>query len=68
VLAEHVRAHALGGFDIEPHRLVARRRVEPVGPEALVERAEVKDGLAVQQEARHAVLVLAERDGAVGEV
>jgi hypothetical protein len=48
VLAQHVAAHLLHRLDVEAHRFERRRGVEAVGPEALVERTELKQRLAVQ--------------------
>ena len=49
-------------------RLVGRRRVEPVGPPALIQRADWKSGLVVEHQPRDARVVLAERDLAHAEV
>ena len=42
--------------------------VEPVGPEALVERADLEERLVVEQQPRDALVVLADGDLAHGEV
>ena len=68
MLAQHVEAHGLGRFDVEAQGLVARRGVEPVGPPALVEQAVHEAGLAVEQQALLPAAVLADADGAQGEV
>ena len=48
VLADHVEAELLRDFEIVLQGFVGRGRVEPVGPEALVERTDQKDRLAVE--------------------
>ena len=48
--------------------LVGRSRVEPVGPEALVERADQEDRLAVEHDPRVFVRALGNADGTQGEV
>ena len=68
VLADHVEAELLGHFEVVLQRLVGRRGVESVGPEALIERAILKQRLVVEHHPRDAGLVLAERDFAHGEV
>ena len=68
VLAQGVEAHRLGRGDVEYERGVAGRGVEPVGPPALVEEAVHEIGLPVEQQALHAVPVLADGDAAQGEI
>src|SRR3546814_15328266 len=44
VLAQHVESRLLEEDEVAFHRLLGRRRVEPVGPPALIERAVLEDG------------------------
>ena len=50
MLAHHVVAAILERLDIEHHRLVGRRRKQPVRPPPLIERAEQKHRLIIQEE------------------
>ena len=68
MLAKHVEAHGFGGGDVVYHRLVRRRGVQPVGPVALIEQAVMEVRLVIQKQARHAVLVLFDRELAHGKV
>ena len=56
----HVETELLCDLDVVLQRLVGGRGVEPVRPEALVERAVLEEELVVQQDACDPVLVLAE--------
>src|SRR5690606_35340868 len=49
VLADRVEAEPLGLHQVVLESLVGGRGVDAVGPEALVERADLEDGLAVEQ-------------------
>ena len=69
VLARHVEAELFGDLNIVFERLVGGGGVDAVGPEALVERPAQEDRLAVEQDARHALLVrLADLDLAHAEI
>ena len=68
MLTQHVEAHSLGGGDVVYHRLVRRRGVKPVGPVALIEQAVMEVRLVIQKQARHAVLVLFDRELAHGKI
>ena len=57
MLANHVIAQFARFIDVEFHRLVARSRVEPVGPPPLVERPVVEDCLIVEGEAHDAFCI-----------
>src|SRR3546814_12508557 len=50
VLAQHVESRLLEEDEVAFHRLLGRRRVEPVGPPALIERAVLEDGFVVEQD------------------
>src|SRR5207247_11148707 len=63
-----VHAQLLGKLDVVLQRLVGRRGVKPVRPEALVERAVLEDELVVEEDAGDAFVVLAEGDLAHAEV
>ena len=58
VLAEHVEAELLEHFEVVLHRLVGRRREQPVRPPALIERADLEERLVVEHEAHDALVVL----------
>src|SRR3546814_1534092 len=49
-LAQHVESRLLEEDEVAFHRLLGRRRVEPVGPPALIERAVLEDGFVVEQD------------------
>src|SRR3546814_4421857 len=49
VLAQHVESRLLEEDEVAFHRLLGRRRVAPVGPPALIERAVLEDGFVVEQ-------------------
>ena len=49
VLAQHVVAESLGRIDVEPDRGVGRRRVEAVGPVALVQRPDSNTNLPLSR-------------------
>ena len=68
VLAEHVDAELLEHFEVVLHRLVGRRREQPVRPPALIERPDLEERLVVEHEPHDAVLVLRGADLADGEV
>ena len=67
VLADHVEPHVPGDLNIVLHRLIRRRSVQPVGPPALIERAEMEQGLVVEEHDL-AVGAVAEADLAHSEV
>ena len=62
VLAEHVEAHVLHELDIEHHRVVARRGVEPVGEVPLVKNAVLEIRPAVEKQPGNAVFVFPNAD------
>src|SRR5262245_52740176 len=68
MLADHVEAELLGDFQVVLHRRVGGRGVEPVGPEALIERTPMEDRLVVEHHPGDAMLIFAEGDFAHGEV
>jgi len=68
MLAQHVEAHPLEHLKIIDHGLLGRRRVDAVGPEALVERTGLKEGLAVEKEPGHTRLVRTDGNGAEAEI
>ena len=47
MLAQHVKAHLLGGLNVKDERLIRRGGVHAVGPVALIKQTVVKVGLAV---------------------
>ncbi len=47
VLAQHVKAHVLGGLNVKDERLIRRSGVHAVGPVALIEQTVVEIRLAV---------------------
>src|SRR3546814_11159252 len=50
VLAQHVESRLLEEYEVAFHLLLGRRRVEPVGPPALIQRAVLQDGFVVEQD------------------
>ena len=62
VLAEHVEAQVLHELNIEHHRVVARRGVEPVRPVTLIEHAVLEIRSAVEQQPGNAVFVFPNAD------
>ena len=68
VLAEHVHAEGLEHLEVGLHRCVARRREQAVGPPALVERANLKQRLAIEAEPEDPLLVAGLRDRTEREV
>ena len=67
VLTYHVEAHLLGDLDIVEQCFVGGGGVDAIGPEALVERTYVEEGLVVEEHAG-VVAILGERDLAHTEV
>ena len=55
VVPLRVKTQRLLVLQVRPQCRVARRRVEAVGPEALVQRAELEDERAVEQRPRDSV-------------
>ena len=49
VLARQVEAEFLGDLDVVLERFIGRRGVEAVGPETLIERADLEDGLPLSR-------------------
>ena len=68
MLADEVEAQLLRDDKVVSQSVVGRRRVEPVGPEPLIERTDQEDGLAVQHDARFLVCPLRNADRAQREV
>ena len=68
VLAEHVHAKGLEHLEVILHRHVARRREEAVGPPALIERADLKQRLAIQAQPQDPLFVARLRDRTEREV
>jgi hypothetical protein len=62
VLARQVHADFARGGHVEAHRVVARRRVKPVGPEPLVQKPILEQRLTVEKQSGRAAGHLAERD------
>ena len=50
MLAGHVEAELLGDFDVVAQGFIGRRGVKAIGPEALVERADLEQRFAVEQD------------------
>ena len=57
VLANHVEAPLFCLVDVENHCLIARCRVETIGPPALVERTKLEEVLVVELHAHNAIVV-----------
>src|SRR5438270_1786135 len=68
MLAGHVEAELFGRLDVEAKRLIGRRGVETIGPEALIERAGHEDRLAVEKDAVDSLLIFLEGDSALPEI
>jgi len=62
MLAGHVEAQFLHHVDVIAKRLVGRGGVEPIGPEALIERAVLEIRLIVEHEAGDARRIFAQRN------
>ena len=68
VLAGHVEAEFLQHFNVIAQRLVGRRGVKAVGPEALIERAKHEISFVVELDAEAVLVVARHRDFAHGEI
>src|SRR2546421_56992 len=68
VLAGHIEAKLFRCLDVEAKRLIGRRGVETIGPEALIERAGHEDRLAVEKDAVDSLLIFLEGDSALPEI
>ena len=49
MLPKHVESEILQLLKVENHGFIIRRKIDPVGPETLVKRAELEKELAVDQ-------------------
>ena len=68
MLSKHVEAELFHLCDVEDHRLVAGRSIQPVGPVTLVQKPVVEIGFVIQFKAHHARVVLAHRKLAHSEI
>src|SRR5207244_8747339 len=68
MLAGQIETELLGDFDVIAKRFIRRRGVEPIGPETLIERADLEDELAVEEHPRDALIVFADLDFSHAEV
>ena len=52
MLAQHVKAHLLGGLNVKDERLIRRGGVHAVGPVALIQDTHEETGLVIETEDR----------------